>query len=148
VQEALLSAYRALPQFRAESSFSTCLFRILINACRMRLRRVQSHRELSIEELGLAFDPSGRIRGEVPGWPTTPEQAALDKELVEVVRRGLRELPAGYREVLALVDMGDMINLEAAEAVEVSVSALKARLHRARLYLLNKLAGYFSEASM
>jgi len=145
VQEALLHAYQGLAGFRGESRFSTWLFRILLNACRMRLRQESRRESLSFEELGLAFDQGGVLLKPVRTWPVPAQEVVLRNEMRDVIRQGLAELPENYREVLVLVDMEGLSNQEAADSAEVSLSALKARLHRARLYLRHKLAGYFSE---
>ena len=132
-QDAFLSAYRAYGRFRGESQVSTWLYRITMNAALMRLRREKRARGLTwvgVENL------------EVPSWEDAPERSALASELVDKIQEGISRLPPELRAAVVLRDVSGLSNAEAAEALGVTVSSLKSRLHRARVLLRQHLAEY------
>ncbi len=131
VQEAYLSAFKALPRFQAGSKLSTWLHRITVNACLMRLRTRRRRPEQSIEPLMPTFHADGRRRGAAPAWEVSEERRDSE-ELRELVRAKINLLPDDYRVVLLLRDIEGMETGEAARVLGVSVAATKTRLHRAR----------------
>lgn len=143
VQDAFLSAFRSLPKFAGDSSLSTWMHRIAINACLMKLRTRRRKPERSIEELLPRYSDNGhRVQveladqhgGERPG-------AALDqRETGEMVRGAIEELPENYRIVLVLRDIEGLDTLEAATVLGMTENALKTRLHRARQALRELLS--------
>jgi RNA polymerase sigma-70 factor (ECF subfamily) len=132
-QDAFLSAHRAWERFKGQSEVSTWLYRITVNACLMRLRKEKRSRQLV---------DTGYEDMDVPDWRREPEGSALDQELHGAITDGLTRLPGELRAAVVLRDVQDLNNLEAAEILEISVSALKARLHRGRVLLRKHLEGY------
>lgn len=132
-QEAFLSAFRAFDRFRGESRVTTWLYRITVNAALMRIRREKRARELrwvGIENL------------EVPSWDESPEPSAMNSELGEKIQEGISRLPPELRAVVVLRDVAGLSGREAAESLDITVAALKSRLHRARVLLRQHLAEY------
>ena len=132
-QEAFLSAFRAFDRFRGESRVTTWLYRITVNAALMRLRREKRARSLrwvGIENL------------DVPSWDESPEPSAMISELGEKIQEGIAMLHPDLRAVVVLRDVAGLSGAEAAEALDITVSALKSRLHRARVLLRQHLAEY------
>jgi len=139
VQDAFLSAFRALPQFESSCRLSTWLHRIVVNAALIKLRSRRRHPEGSIEELLPRFDSDGhRIPGDVPERNLQDVKLAQD-ELRQVVRRCIAQLPERYRTVLALRDIEELSTEEASEHLGLSRDAVKTRLHRARQALRSHL---------
>lgn len=132
LQEAFVSAYRALPKFGGESKVSTWLHRIVVNACLMRMRKRSRHPERSIDAMLPAFADDGHHTGRVAGWsPDVVER----EETAEMVRVSMAELPDQYREVLVLRDVEGLDTAQAATFLGTSENNIKTRLHRARLAL-------------
>ena len=131
VQEALLSAFRAMARFEGEARLSTWLHRITINAALMRLRTRRRRREESIDDLLPRFDDEG-------WWPEGPTSAPAAEEALEQaeaharVRRAIAELPETYRTILMLRDIEDLDPQETATLLGIGTNAVKSRLHRAR----------------
>lgn len=147
LQETFLAAYRALKDFRGEGKLSTWLFRIASNACRKirRKGKFEPERELSLEEfLPLA---EGTRKPEIPDWSQNPEALLLKEELQKTLEEGIAQLPEPYRIVLLLRDLEGFSAEEVAEILGLSVPAVKSRLHRARLFLRERLSEYFSGRS-
>jgi len=132
VQEAFLSAYRALDRFDGRSTLSTWLHRIVINAALMRLRRRKRRPEVAIEDLLPEFGRDGRRLGLESAWEETAEDAAEREELREQVRDRIERLPEPYRTVLLLRDIEGLDTQETARVMGISTGLVKVRLHRAR----------------
>ena len=147
VQEAFLSAFRALPNFRGGSSLGTWLHRILVNTALMKLRRRVRHPETRIEDFLPRFDGSGHHAGPVERWSAadaSPEALAGNAELRRAIRDCVARLPVSYRVVLILRDVEGFSTGEAARLLSLTPNAVKIRLHRARLALRELLAPWFA----
>jgi RNA polymerase sigma-70 factor, ECF subfamily len=132
VQDAVLSAWQQLNTFEGRSEFSTWLYRIVINAALMHLRRRHTHPLLSIDEQ--VSPAAGSVLADSIVDPRPgPEEVCAQTELRQIVAARLEELPDAYRSVLRLCVFQGMRAKEAAQALGVSQSTVKSRLHRARL---------------
>jgi RNA polymerase sigma-70 factor (ECF subfamily) len=132
VQEAFISAFRAIGRFEGGSRLSTWLHRIVVNAALMKLRSQKRKPETSIEELLPRFLDDGHF-ADAPGpWQEPADQALEREETRATVRAAIDELPENYRTVLLLRDIEDLDTAEAAEALGITPNAAKIRLHRAR----------------
>ena len=144
VQEAFLSAFRGLDRFRGGSSLSTWLHRIVINAALMKLRGASRRPEASIEEYLPRFDETGHHADPVAEWRVTPEAAMLSRQTRDRVRAAIERLPPSYRAVLVLRDIEELSTEETAEVLSLTRTAVKVRLHRARLALRTLLVPVFA----
>jgi RNA polymerase sigma-70 factor (ECF subfamily) len=143
VQEALFKAYQNLSAFREDSRFSTWLFRIIVNQSLMRLRKQRTTREASRDE---AFQAdSDMLPKEVTDWAPNPEQLYWASELRNILIKCLEELSSILRTVFVLRDIEGLTIDQTAEVLNVSQTAVKARLLRARLQLREGLTKYFSK---
>ena len=133
LQDAFLSAFRALERFETRARLSTWLHRIVVNASLMKLRRRQRKPEESIEDLLPKFKDDGH-HADPPG-PWRESSGAERNELRQVVRESIDRLPETHRTVLLLRDIEGFDTEETAKLLEVTSNAVKIRLHRARLAL-------------
>ena len=140
-QDTLLQAFRSLKELKDAGALRTWLYRVASNACLMKRRKSKfaPARELSLEELMPAGPDAASI--EIPDTSAMPDQAAERAETQRVVQEAIRELPANYRIVLILRDIEQLSTRETAEALGIAETAVKMRLHRARLRVRNRLAG-------
>jgi RNA polymerase sigma-70 factor (ECF subfamily) len=142
LQDAFLSAYRGLRNFKAESTFSTWLFRITTNASLMKYRK----RRDNVVSLEQSQNPTeGAEALQLPDWSTQPLDELLDSETREVMDEGKALLDEDLRTVFILRDEEGLSNAEVAEILDLSVAAVKSRLHRARLRLRDRLSRYFAD---
>ncbi len=125
-QEAFIRAWRALPRFRGESAFGTWLHRIVVNTAWTQRRRAGRHRHDELDE-SMAVMPAD-------AW-SAPEASGERAELRATLNAALDRLPVGQRAVVVLKDVYDWSHEEIAEALDITVSASKVRLHRAHLRL-------------
>lgn len=138
--EAFVRAYERLSQFEGRSSFVTWLGRIATNLC-FRRREKAELPSVSLEELA-GEDPGHPDRTPAAEGPT-PEQRALQQEMKRTIRTAVAELPEPDQTVLRLRDIDDLSAAETAERTGLTVAAVKARLHRARVRLRERLNSYF-----
>jgi len=143
LQEAFLAAYRGLRGFRADSRFSTWLYRIATNAALMHRRAAARRPTEPLEAYLPRFDGDGRHVGE-PADLLAASRAdeLLDRKLLaEKARAGLGRLPDIYRDAFVLRDLEEMPTADVAEVLGIDAAAVRQRVHRARLML----RGYLSD---
>jgi len=143
LQETFLSAFRSIDRFEARSSLSTWLYRIASNAALMRLRRKEPE-QVSVDE-PLERDDGEMIPRQFFDFCCLPEDDLLREEARVEMMRAVEELPATLRTVFVLRDIEGLSTEETAEALDLSISAVKSRLMRARLKLRERLSAYFSQ---
>jgi RNA polymerase sigma-70 factor, ECF subfamily len=145
VQEAFLKAYQHLYEFRGDSQFSTWLIRITLNQSLMKLRKQRAIREVSLDE-GFQADEE-KLPIEVVDWAPNPEQLYRASELRDILIKTLRELGPALQTVFVLQDIEGLSTIQTAEVLNLSQSAVKSRLWRARLQLRERLNKYFGKSA-
>ncbi|MER2600281.1 MAG: sigma-70 family RNA polymerase sigma factor [Caldilineales bacterium] len=143
VQEAFISACSKAASFERRSKLSTWLYRITTNAALMRLRKRRDD-TVSLDEPQVSEEGDSFPR-QLGDWSVDPSREALSAELRAVLEGAIETLPPTLRSAFVLRDIQGLSTLEAADALEITESALKVRLHRARLLLREKLAGYLTD---
>src|SRR5512146_2803293 len=141
VQDAFLKAYGNLNQFQEQSKFYTWLVRIAVNEALMKLRRRRPERMVSLDEDVKTDEDS--IPREVADWSPNPEQQYNQAELKQILSKTINGLPPSFRTVFVLRDVEGLSTEETAEALNLSIPAVKSRLLRARLQLRERLNKYF-----
>jgi RNA polymerase sigma-70 factor, ECF subfamily len=137
-QEAFVKAFRNLSTFRAEAKFSTWLISITLNEARSRLRREASVRMESLD--AFPDENHGITPALLRDWREIPSEAVERREVRSLVQAAVEELPDIYRQVFLLRDVEELNVNETAAALNISVAAVKVRLHRARMMLQKQLA--------
>lgn len=146
VQEGFISAFRAIESFQGGSRLSTWLHRIVVNAALMRLRSRRRTPEQPIEDLLPKFKEDGHLENRVAPWRRAPGRELERKEIKQVVRQSIDQLPDSYRTVLLLRDIEELSTQEVADILKINVNAVKTRLHRARMALRTLLDPHLREA--
>jgi len=142
LQDAFLSAYRGLKNFKADSTFSTWLYRVATNAALMKYRkRREGH--VSLEQSQSHDEDAEGLQ--IADWSALPDDELLTGELDEILSEGLDRLPDELREVFVMRDIEGLSNSDVAERLHLTVPAVKSRLHRARLQLRDRLNRYFQD---
>lgn len=147
LQDTFVNVVRGLDSFKGKSSFSTWLYRVAANAALTKIRK-RSRREKSESEF---LDDVYSVRQAahsgvvLTDWSTNPATSLLDEEARKELQKAIGELPEIYKAVFVLRDVQGLPAAEVAEVLGLSVAAVKSRLHRARLYLRNRLSSYFAE---
>jgi RNA polymerase sigma-70 factor (ECF subfamily) len=141
VQEVFLAVYEKAHTFRGEAAFTTWLFRLTANAALSRLRRRKRSKEVAMEEYLPQFRPDGHhLVRPVIDWSANLDERLADAQLQQLLRQAIELLQPLDKAVLVLSDFEDLSNKEIGEALGLTVPAVKARLHRARLFLRGHMA--------
>ena len=143
VQDAFLKAYENLHNFQEQSKFYTWLVRIAVNEALMRLRKRRPERMVSLDEDVKTEEDS--MPREVADWSPNPEQQYSQAELHDILSKTINGLPPSFRTVFVLRDVEGLSTEETAEALNLSIPAVKSRLLRARLQLRERLNKYFKK---
>ena len=146
-QEVFLTLTKKLDTFRGESKFSSWLYRITVNASYMYLRSQKKHESNISLENYYPYDEKGTLMGRVmeKDWSSRPDIIIFSNEALKIIDKSINELPESYRTVFHLRDVEGLSNEEVADILEISIPAVKSRLHRARLFLRDRLSDYFHE---
>ncbi|HUD73370.1 MAG TPA: sigma-70 family RNA polymerase sigma factor [Dongiaceae bacterium] len=140
VQETFLSVFRNIARFKGQSSLSTWIYRIAVNAALMILRRDRHVRkQVPIEDYMPDFDDTGHRVAVLPDWHPAADEVLFNKEMAGLLRGFIAELAPEYRTVFLLRDQEGLDNEEVAMILHLSVAAVKSRLHRARIYLRERV---------
>src|SRR5262249_47222866 len=147
VQEAFFSAFRAIGRFEEGSSLSTWLHRIVINACLMKLRTRRRKEEQPIDDFLPRFREDGhQVNHPTPAWESSAEELMAQHQTAVLVREAIDRLPEGYRSILMLRDIEEVSTDEVARMLDITVNAVKIRVHRARQALRGLLEPHFRVA--
>ena len=143
VQETFLNVFRYLKDFRYETKFKNWLYRIAASTCikRRRKSKFAPERELSLDEF--YHQEESEAPDQVPNWALMPLDKLLNHELLDQINQAVFSLPEKYRLVIVLRDIEGFSTAETSQILNVSPANVKVRLHRARLFLRDKLKGYF-----
>lgn len=144
LQETFLSAFKSIDHFEARSSLSTWLYRIATNAALMRLRRKEPE-QISVDE-PIEQDDGDLVPRQFFDFCCLPEEDLLRDEARDEMKRAVDELPMTLRSVFILRDIEGLSTEETADMLNLSESAVKSRLMRARLKLRERLSAYFGIA--
>jgi RNA polymerase sigma-70 factor (ECF subfamily) len=146
-QDALWTAARKIGSFKGESAFGSWLYRITANAAYMKLRSRRSKaNEIGLDDVLPALDEEGRHFEPMDDWSSRVDEQALQGELREVLEGAIDALPPEYRTAVVLHDIEGLSNPDIAEALGISLPAVKSRIHRSRLFLRQRLAEYLKTA--
>lgn len=141
LQEAFLKAFQNLSHFREDSRFYTWLVRIAVNEGLMKLRKRRSDKSVPMED---TVNEEGEVLPrEFADWRPNPEQTLEREEVREILQAAADSLPPTFRAVFFLRDVEGLSTEETADALGLSVAAVKARLFRARLHLREQLSKIF-----
>jgi RNA polymerase sigma-70 factor (ECF subfamily) len=143
MQETFMNAFKAIDKFEGRSGLGTWLYRITYNAAMMRLRKPQQY-ILSVEET-LAEEEGKLIPKQLFDWCCLPEDDFASDEVQSELERAIQKLPEKYKSVFILRELEELSTQETAVTLDISPSAVKVRLHRARLQLREHLSPYFTE---
>lgn len=142
MQEAFLKAYEHLGEFEGNSRFYTWLVRIAVNQALMKLRKRRPNVVSLDEEIETGEESVPR---DVQDWGPSPEQRFEQTEMSGILQSVIADLDPPFRIVFQLRDIEELSTEETAEALGLSVPAVKSRLLRARLKLRQKLDRYFQK---
>lgn len=129
-QETMLKVYRALPRFRGDSTFSTWVYRIMVNTCRDFLRSASRRREVPFSDFGEEEDDGPVF--DVADDSVQPERLYIEGEDEQYLLSLIQGLKPAYRLAVTMRELGGLSYQEIADAGNISIGTVKSRLNRAR----------------
>jgi RNA polymerase sigma-70 factor (ECF subfamily) len=140
MQETFYSMVKSLNQFDGNSKLSTWLYRIVANHCLMNARKEKKRSYVSLEN-----DEDLYTERHIADWTSLPYKNTENKELRKILDTAIQKLSPDYRIVFLLRDIEGLSTEETAEATNISVPAVKSRLHRARAFLRKEIDEAFKK---
>ncbi len=142
VQDTFLKVFQKLDSFRGDSKFSTWIFRITVNHSLMKLRK-QRTKQRAAMEFSIQDEEQDKLPMDLSDWRPNPEELYKTSELRDLLASALRELRPGLRVVFVLHDIEGHSLQETAEALRLTLTAVKTRSMRARFQLRERLSPHF-----
>ncbi len=143
LQDVFSTLYRKASSFQGKSAFSSWLYRIVVNAAFMKLRKRKQDQTVSIEDLSPAVRQYC-IEKE-SNLPQRSDILSMNREMRDMLQGAINRLPGQYRAVFVLRDVDGLSNQEVGKILNLSIPAVKSRLHRSRLMLRKKLQRYYDD---
>jgi RNA polymerase sigma-70 factor, ECF subfamily len=148
IQDVFWTAFRKANSFRGTAQFSTWLYRLTVNAALGKIRRSKKTKEVEYEEYLPKFQEDGHhLVRPVVDWSDTLDEKYAERELHGLLKEALDQLKPVDKSVVVLSDLEGMTDKEIAVALGLTVSAVKTRLHRARLFLRGRLAVHLGHSA-
>jgi RNA polymerase sigma-70 factor (ECF subfamily) len=144
-QDVLVQVLRKGHSFRGEASFPTWLHKVTVNAALAHRHRRSRRQQHETHEPLQLFEEGGAHAHPVRPWSVAPEAPLEDRETARLIETAITRLPEVYRDVFVLADVEGLPNAQIADMLGLSLSAVKSRLHRARLLMRHNLAPHFEE---
>ncbi len=142
-QEVFITVYTRINDLKDDKALSSWIYRITVNASLMNIRVNGRSKKFSFEEDLPRFDQNGKHAKLVMDWSEGPEKEVSSKEVMDFIRRNLHDLPDSYKVVFMLRDVEGLSNKATSDVLDISLTAVKSRLHRARLFMRERLSEYF-----
>jgi len=140
-QDTFLTLYRKIGTFDESRKFFSWFYRVALNNAYSRARRRPAAPTVAIEEYLPKFRSDGHLETVDPrDWSVAIEDAAASRELAARAEEFIAELSPPYRDAIWMYDVEEMTAEQVADILEISIPAFKSRLHRARLYVRQRLA--------
>ncbi len=140
MQETFYSMVKSLNQFDGNSKLSTWLYRIVANHCLMQARTEKKRSYVSLEN-----DKDLYSERHIADWESIPFKSTENNELRQILDSAIKKLSPEYRIIFLLRDVEGLSTEETAEAANISVPAVKSRLHRARAFLRKEIDEAFKK---
>ena len=143
LQDVFITVYRKIEGFEGKAKFSSWLYRITVNAAFMKLRKRRQEQASSLEEL--SFYVQQQIVEDRSIYSAQTDSLAINNEIKEALESAISKLPEEYRAVFVLRDIDGLSNKAVSDILDLSIPAIKSRLHRSRLMLRKRLRKFYED---
>lgn len=142
LQDVFVTVYRKIAGFEGKSSFSSWLYRVTVNAAFMKLRKRRQEPAIPLEDI--------LQQAQVVPALKSPETTFVDaqsirNEMLEALESAIQRLPDEYRPVFILRDVDGLTSREVGRILDLTIPAVKSRLHRSRLMLRRRLQRFVGD---
>ena len=145
LQDVFITVYRKIESFEGKSKFSSWLYRITVNAAFMKLRKRKQDQSVPLEDLMPHLQ--NKVLVEKNSYFMQSDSMAMNNEIREALEGAVSKLPDDYRAVFVLRDIDGLSNKEVGDILNLSIPAVKSRLHRSRIMLRKRLRRFFEDFS-
>ncbi len=142
LQDVFITVHRKIDSFEGKSSFSSWLYRVTANAAFMKLRKRRQHQSVSLEDLLGQPQIVSALR---TSENTYVDAQSIRNEMLTALELAISKLPDEYRPVFILRDVDGLTSKEVGKILDLTVPAVKSRLHRSRLMLRRRLARFIDD---
>ena len=143
IQDVFVTVYRKIDSFEGKAKFSSWLYRITVNAAFMKLRKRRQDQSIPLEDLMPHMQ--NKITTQPNGFGARCDSLAMNNEIKEALEGAITKLPEDYRAVFVLRDIDGLSNKEVGQILDLSIPAVKSRLHRSRLMLRKRLRRFYED---
>ncbi len=143
LQDVFITIYKKADSFQGKAKFSSWLYRITCNASFMKLRKNKQEQAIAMDDLA-PFLQEKAINGEIK-LGNRGDHVSMNNQIRVTLESAIAKLPEEYRAVFVLRDIDGLSNKEVGNILNLSVPAVKSRLHRSRLMLRKKLQRFYNE---
>jgi RNA polymerase sigma-70 factor (ECF subfamily) len=143
LQDVFVTVYRKISGFEGKAKFSSWLYRITVNAAFMKLRKRKQDQSVSLDDMLPHLQNKAITQRNAFG--ARSDSLALNNEIKNALEGAIDKLPEEYRAVFILRDIDGLSNKEVGEILDLSIPAVKSRLHRSRLMLRKKLKRFYED---
>ncbi|PIR00769.1 MAG: RNA polymerase subunit sigma [Nitrospinae bacterium CG11_big_fil_rev_8_21_14_0_20_45_15] len=144
-QDVFLTLFRKIHTFQGKSAFSSWVYRITLNAAYMKLRSRKKDQSVSIDDMLPTFNKAGFQQEKVQDWSEKTDSLLFANETRNIIQKAVDQLPEKEKVVFLLRDVEGISTEKVGEVLDLTIPAVKSRLHRARLFLRKKLSTFFEE---
>jgi RNA polymerase sigma-70 factor (ECF subfamily) len=141
-QDVFFTIFRKIHTFKGNSSFYTWIYRITVNYSFMKLRGRRKEKHIPIDEIAKPESDEALLTTIIPDKRKFADETVIEREIMEKVLHSMDQLPDKYRVVFQLRDLKQFSNEEVSQMLNLSVAAVKSRIHRARLFLREKIQDF------
>ena len=143
LQDVFITVYRKIASFEGKAKFSSWLYRITVNAAFMKLRKKKQDRTVSIEDMLPTIE--NQTSTKEYGFGSQSDSLTMNNQIREALENAIGRLPDEYRAVFVLRDVDGLSNKEVGDILNLSIPAVKSRLHRSRIMLRRKLKKFYED---
>lgn len=143
LQDVFVTVYRKIDGFEGKAKFSSWLYRITVNAAFMKLRKRRQDHSVPMEDVLPSVQ--NKAAELFQSYGAHSDSLTLSNEIREALEGAIGKLPEDYRAVFVLRDVDGLSNKEVGDILELSIPAVKSRLHRSRLMLRKRLRKFYEE---
>jgi RNA polymerase sigma-70 factor (ECF subfamily) len=142
LQDVFVTVFRKIDGFEGKSSFSSWLYRITVNAALMKLRKRRQDQSLPMEDM---LPQVQNVPAPASMHGSEGETVTLRTQIGLALEDAIAKLPDDYRPVFVLRDIDGLTSKEVGEILDLTIPAVKSRLHRSRLMLRKRLQAFYRD---
>lgn len=143
LQDVFITVYKKIASFEGKAKFSSWLYRITVNCAFMKLRKNKQDRTVSMEDMLPTLE--NQENNNPAGFGGRSDALTMNNQIREALEGAIGKLPEDYRAVFVLRDVDGLSNKEVGDILNLSIPAVKSRLHRSRIMLKKRLKKFYED---